>query len=168
MLPPSPPIAAGLPAPSEGWKVGVHLSLSGPAAALGVQAKEGIELAVDELNQAGGPRNGRIHLIYADDASSPNEAESKVRSLVERGRDGPRRGARPRGRHASRPGQYLGGDPRRHPGNTGSAGRDGKISIDASRDVQKDVLILRFVSGKPAYHSSVKLPPPNADGHAEP
>src|SRR5688500_12725142 len=36
------------------WKVGAYFSLSGEETAFGVDSKEGIDLAMDEINNAGG------------------------------------------------------------------------------------------------------------------
>jgi branched-chain amino acid transport system substrate-binding protein len=44
---------AGGPAMTE-WRVGAYLSLSGENTAFGTDTREGIELAVTEINKAGG------------------------------------------------------------------------------------------------------------------
>jgi branched-chain amino acid transport system substrate-binding protein len=65
-------------------KVGLVLSLSGPAAALGIQAKNGFELAVKDL---GGKLGGReAELIVVDDELKPDVAVTKVKGLVDRER----------------------------------------------------------------------------------
>src|SRR5437868_13265584 len=57
--------AAALPAE---WKVGAYLSLSGEDTAFGIDTKEGIELAVDEVNKmGGGPKGKPIKVLYEDD-----------------------------------------------------------------------------------------------------
>jgi branched-chain amino acid transport system substrate-binding protein len=48
-------------------KVGAMLPLSGEAANLGAQAKTGIDLAVQEINAAGGINGRMIEIIYEDD-----------------------------------------------------------------------------------------------------
>ena len=66
----------------EKVKVGVVLSLSGPAAALGVQAKNGFELAVKDL---GGRLGGReTEIIVVDDELKPDVALTKVKALLDR------------------------------------------------------------------------------------
>src|SRR4051812_20540426 len=64
------------PPPPEppAWNIGVYLSLSGPDAQFGLEAREGIELAVEETNAAGGPQGKRIRLFVQNDASIPGEA----------------------------------------------------------------------------------------------
>lgn len=66
------------------WKVGAFLSLSGPETQFGVDTKEGIELAVDEVNKAGGAKGKPIKVIFEDDKSNPNEANNKVLQLITR------------------------------------------------------------------------------------
>jgi branched-chain amino acid transport system substrate-binding protein len=66
------------------WKVGAYLSLSGEDAAFGVYTKEGIELAVDEINKAGGVKGKPMKVLYEDDKSNPQEASNKVLQLIDR------------------------------------------------------------------------------------
>ncbi len=75
--------------PEEGaaageWKVGVYLSLSGEETAFGVDTKEGMELAIDEVNKAGGVKGKPIKMLYEDDKSNPQEASNKVLQLIDR------------------------------------------------------------------------------------
>jgi branched-chain amino acid transport system substrate-binding protein len=78
--PPSPPSP---PSPSE-WKVGAYLSLSGEDAAFGVYTKEGMELALDEVNAAGGAKGRPLKVLYEDDKSNSLEANNKVLQLIDR------------------------------------------------------------------------------------
>lgn len=64
--------------------VGAYLSLSGADSTFGTDTREGIELAVDEQNAAGGIRGKKIHVIYEDDKSTTQEASQKVRQLIDR------------------------------------------------------------------------------------
>jgi branched-chain amino acid transport system substrate-binding protein len=66
------------------WAIGAYLSLSGEDAAFGVYTKEGIELAVDEINKAGGIKGKPIKVLYEDDKSNPQEATNKVLQLIDR------------------------------------------------------------------------------------
>jgi branched-chain amino acid transport system substrate-binding protein len=66
------------------WKVGAYLSLSGEDTAFGVDTKEGIELAIDEVNKAGGVKGKPIKVLYEDDKSTPQEASNKVLQLIDR------------------------------------------------------------------------------------
>jgi branched-chain amino acid transport system substrate-binding protein len=71
------------PAATE-WKVGAYLSLSGEDADFGVFTKDGIELAVDEINKAGGVKGKPLKVLYEDDKSNSLEANNKVLQLIDR------------------------------------------------------------------------------------
>jgi branched-chain amino acid transport system substrate-binding protein len=72
----------GTSAAQDKLKVGLVLSLSGPAAVLGSQARHGFELAVKDL---GGKLGGRdAEIIVVDDELKPDVAVTKVKGLVER------------------------------------------------------------------------------------
>ncbi|APR75370.1 Branched-chain amino acid ABC transporter, amino acid-binding protein [Minicystis rosea] len=66
------------------WRVGAFFSLSGADTQFGVDTKEGIELAVDEVNKAGGVKKKPIKVIFEDDKSNPQEATNKVLQLIDR------------------------------------------------------------------------------------
>ena len=55
-------------------KIGVNLELSGAVSAYGQQEKAGIELAVKEINEAGGVLNKQIELVIKDNKSEMAEA----------------------------------------------------------------------------------------------
>ena len=75
-------IAAGQAAAQEKLKIGVILTLSGPAAALGQQVRDGFALAVKDL---GGKMGGRdVEVVVADDGLKPDAAVTKVKGLLER------------------------------------------------------------------------------------
>ena len=75
-------IAAGQAAAQEKLKIGVILTLSGPAAALGQQVRDGFALAVKDL---GGKMGGRdVEVVVADDELKPDAAVTKVKGLLER------------------------------------------------------------------------------------
>jgi branched-chain amino acid transport system substrate-binding protein len=78
--------ASGGPAPAAmtEWKVGAYLSLSGAETQFGVDTREGIELAIDEVNKSGGPKGKPIKVLYEDDKSNPQEATNKVLQLIDR------------------------------------------------------------------------------------
>ena len=62
-------------------RIGLIYTLSGPAAALGQQSKNGFELAVKEL---GGKMAGKeVQLFVADDTLKPDLAIQKARELIE-------------------------------------------------------------------------------------
>jgi branched-chain amino acid transport system substrate-binding protein len=63
-------------------KVGLLLTLSGPSAVLGQQARDGFQLAVKGL---GGKLGGReVEVIVVDDELKPDVAVTKVKGLLER------------------------------------------------------------------------------------
>src|SRR5271165_4523478 len=80
----SPGSAAAVGAEPLEWKVGAYLSLSGEDAAFGIFTKDGIELAVDQINKAGGVKGKPIKVLYEDDKSNGLEANNKVLQLIDR------------------------------------------------------------------------------------
>jgi branched-chain amino acid transport system substrate-binding protein len=64
--------------------VGGYFSLSGPDTQFGLDSREGIELAVDEVNKAGGVKGKPIKMVFEDDKSNPQEATNKVLQLIDR------------------------------------------------------------------------------------
>src|SRR5215467_15848282 len=66
----------------EKIKLGVIVTLSGPAAALGQQVRDGFALAVKDL---GGKMGGReVEIVNVDDELKPDVAVIKVKGLLER------------------------------------------------------------------------------------
>lgn len=67
-------------------KVGVSISLTSDFAISGLQQKAGIEMAVDEINRAGGvPGKGGnrpIELVYGDNAMSPTTAVNALNRIL--------------------------------------------------------------------------------------
>jgi branched-chain amino acid transport system substrate-binding protein len=76
--------ASGDAAAANEWKVGAYLSLSGAETQFGMDTKEGIELAVDEVNAKGGVKGKKIKVLFEDDKSNPQEASNKVLQLIDR------------------------------------------------------------------------------------
>ncbi len=72
------------PSGPDVWRVGAYLSLSGAETQFGVDTKEGIELAFEEVNQAGGIKGKSVKVLFEDDKSNPQEATSKVLQLIDR------------------------------------------------------------------------------------
>lgn len=66
------------------WKIGAYFSLSGEDTAFGTDSKEAIELAVEEINKAGGVKGKPIRVLMEDDKSKPEEATNKVLQLIDR------------------------------------------------------------------------------------
>jgi branched-chain amino acid transport system substrate-binding protein len=66
----------------EKLKIGLIVTLSGPAAALGQQVRDGFNLAIKDL---GGKMAGReVEVVVADDELKPDAAVTKVKGLLER------------------------------------------------------------------------------------
>jgi branched-chain amino acid transport system substrate-binding protein len=77
-------ILANVAVAQEKLKIGVIVTLSGPAAALGQQVRDGFTLAVKDL---GGKMAGRdVEIVAADDELKPDSAVTKVKGLLERDR----------------------------------------------------------------------------------
>ncbi len=75
-------LVAGQAAAQEKVKVGLFLTLSGPSAVLGQQARDGFQLALKDL---GGKLGGRdVEVIVVDDELKPDVAVTKAKGLVER------------------------------------------------------------------------------------
>ena len=75
-------LAAAPALAQEKLKVGLLLTLSGPSAVLGQQARDGFQLAVKDL---GGKLGGRdVEVIVVDDELKPDVAVTKVKGLLER------------------------------------------------------------------------------------
>src|SRR6202166_304021 len=75
-------LAAGQASAQGKLKIGVIVTLSGPAAALGQQVRDGFALAVKDL---GGKMAGRdVEVVVVDDELKPDGAVTKVKGLLER------------------------------------------------------------------------------------
>jgi branched-chain amino acid transport system substrate-binding protein len=68
---------------SEEVLVGTHADLSGPLSSWGRSVVNGIEMAFDEANEAGGINDRTVRLIAKDDTYDSAAAEQAVRELVE-------------------------------------------------------------------------------------
>ncbi|RQH03986.1 ABC transporter substrate-binding protein [Bradyrhizobium sp. RP6] len=66
----------------EKIKLGVIVTLSGPAAALGQQVRDGFTLAVKDLGNKMGGRD--VDVVVVDDELKPDAAVTKVKGLLER------------------------------------------------------------------------------------
>ncbi|MCU1290166.1 MAG: Branched-chain amino acid transporter, amino acid-binding protein [Acidobacteria bacterium] len=67
---------------SDTIKVGVYGDLTGQTASFGQSTKNGIQLAVDEINAAGGINGKKIELIVEDDQGQPQQATTVVQKLI--------------------------------------------------------------------------------------
>lgn len=78
--PGSDPAAEGDPI-----RIGMVMSTSGPAATLGEFQARGVELAVEEINAAGGVDGRLVELVARDDQSDPERAVAETRGLLDTG-----------------------------------------------------------------------------------
>lgn len=65
--------------------IGLIAPLTGPVAAYGEQVKNGAEVAVEEINKAGGINGEQVTLKIADDAGEPKQGVSAANQLVGEG-----------------------------------------------------------------------------------
>lgn len=66
-------------------KIGNIEPLSGPSASVGIQGKQAREMAVEEINQAGGIKalgGAKLELIYADSKSDPATGVTEAERLI--------------------------------------------------------------------------------------
>ena len=68
--------------PEKTIKIGVSCALTGDYAVYGMASKEGTELAVDEINKAGGINGRKIEIIWRDDMLNIDKAVSIAHELV--------------------------------------------------------------------------------------
>lgn len=68
------------------YVLGAVLSLSGPIAANGVPTKDGIQLAVEEINAAGGIDGHPLQVLFEDDQSKPDQAVILANKLINQNR----------------------------------------------------------------------------------
>ncbi|MEP6757549.1 MAG: ABC transporter substrate-binding protein [Chthonomonadales bacterium] len=79
----SRPVAAenGNPVTGNEILVGEYASLTGDTATFGKGTHNGIQMAIDEANDAGGISGKKIRLLTEDDASKPEQAQTVVTKL---------------------------------------------------------------------------------------
>lgn len=64
-------------------KIGMVNPLSGNAATYGLSTKNGLELALEEINKKGGVNGRPLQLVFEDDAGDPKQAASATQKLVD-------------------------------------------------------------------------------------
>lgn len=72
------------PVLSDTIKIGFNVPLTGFAASDGESAKNGAELAVEQINSAGGINGDMLELVIYDDQASPKEAVPIAQKLIEK------------------------------------------------------------------------------------
>jgi branched-chain amino acid transport system substrate-binding protein len=78
--------AAGQPqqgVTSDTVTIGAHGPITGPAAYIGLAGRDGMLLAIKEINAAGGINGRKIVAIFEDDGHAPTKALAAVKKLVE-------------------------------------------------------------------------------------
>lgn len=66
--------------------VGEFGSLTGSTATFGISTRNGVDMAIDEANKAGGILGKKIRVIVEDDQGKPEEAQTVVTKLVNKDR----------------------------------------------------------------------------------
>jgi urea transport system substrate-binding protein len=69
---------------AEPIRIGAVLPFSGGVELYGQQAKLGLDLAVKDINAAGGILGRPVEVIYADDKTAPESAVTAMHALIER------------------------------------------------------------------------------------
>ena len=68
---------------SGSFKIGTILSVTGPGAFLGDNMKRGMELAIDEINGAGGINGRKIDWVFYDAETQSTKGVNATRRLIE-------------------------------------------------------------------------------------
>ena len=85
-------VLAGIALPASGQQQGVTGDtvtlgafgpITGPAAYIGLAGRDGMNLAVKEINSAGGVNGRKLAVVFEDDTHSPTRALAAVKKLVE-------------------------------------------------------------------------------------
>lgn len=66
--------------------VGQYGSMTGTAATFGISTRDGVDLATQELNEAGGIAGRKIRMVVEDDQSKAEEAATAVNKIISRDR----------------------------------------------------------------------------------
>lgn len=77
-------LAAAPALAQETIKIGFFAPITGPAAADGASAHHAVELAVKEVNAAGGIKGKKVELVVYDDRLNPQEAVAVANKLIEK------------------------------------------------------------------------------------
>src|ERR1051325_8682565 len=63
-------------------KVGVYGDLSGQTSSFGESTRDGVKMAVDEINAAGGINGRKVEAVVEDDQGQPQQASTVVTKLI--------------------------------------------------------------------------------------
>src|SRR5713101_10045160 len=64
-------------------EIGAFGPITGPAAYIGLGGRDGMNLAVKEINAAGGVNGRKLQIVFEDDTHSPTKALGAVKKLVD-------------------------------------------------------------------------------------
>jgi branched-chain amino acid transport system substrate-binding protein len=67
---------------SKTLKIGTIQSISGPVSTYGIQTRDAIKMAVEEINAKGGVLGKQVELIVEDDEASPDKTTNAFKKLV--------------------------------------------------------------------------------------
>jgi branched-chain amino acid transport system substrate-binding protein len=81
----APGTTAGEAPSGDPIQIGALTSVTGNFAPWGVQVRDGMQLAVDEINAAGGAAGRPLELVVADDQTDPDRGATEIERLIEGG-----------------------------------------------------------------------------------
>lgn len=70
------------PAAAQNVKIGAIMSTTGPLQVFGEAGLRGIQLAIDQINEAGGVLDQQVELVAADDATNPQVGVDAAQRIV--------------------------------------------------------------------------------------
>jgi branched-chain amino acid transport system substrate-binding protein len=76
-------VAGAVGCATDELKIGAIVSETGPLAPYGEPVRRGLDLALEQINAAGGFRGRPLQLLYRDDASQPEAGAAAARELIE-------------------------------------------------------------------------------------
>jgi branched-chain amino acid transport system substrate-binding protein len=79
-------LAAGCAKQDDVIRIGEFGSLTGSTATFGISTRRGIDMAVEEVNAAGGIHGRAVRVIVEDDQGKPEEAATVVQKLINQDR----------------------------------------------------------------------------------
>ncbi|MET0527297.1 MAG: branched-chain amino acid ABC transporter substrate-binding protein [Microvirga sp.] len=78
-------VLASVGAANAQVKIGIGAPITGPNATYGAQFKNGVELAVEEINAAGGLNGQKLEIVVGDDVSDPKQGVSVANKFAAEG-----------------------------------------------------------------------------------
>jgi branched-chain amino acid transport system substrate-binding protein len=77
------PVAAENGVSDDKITIGAFGPITGPAAYIGLAGRDGAEMAIKEINAAGGVNGRKLYMIFEDDGHSPAKALAAVKKLLD-------------------------------------------------------------------------------------